>query len=138
MPPAHRLVLFVSGAALTAVTFMMGASFTSSAESAVRAEGAWVFWLLFAMAFAAPLWLPALVPSRLVTLSRIVRWICAVLVLVPLRYTVDVVLHQYRLFGGGNFSPTIFGVALLLTTGCALGTLLLLTPEFRRKVADAA
>ena len=138
MPTAHRMALLVCGIALAALTFMMGATFTYLAESATRAAGSWMFWLFLGLLFAAPLWVPAVIPSRFVMTSRIVRWASAILVLVPLRYIASVVLHQYRLFGGGNFVPAIFGGALLLSVGCALAIVVLVLPEFRRKAVPAA
>jgi hypothetical protein len=138
MAPAHRIALLVCGIALAAVTFTLGASFTHAAESASNAEGAWVFWLLVGFAVASPFWLPALVPTRFVLLSRIVRWASAILVLVPLRYIAGVLLHQYHLYGGDNFAPSIFGGALLLSAGCAFAIVVLVLPELRRKVAPFA
>jgi hypothetical protein len=138
MPRAQRIALLACGIALAAVTIMMGATFTYLAESATRAAGSWVFWLFFGLAFAAPLWVPALVPPRFVMASRMVRWVSAILVLVPLRYIAAVLLHQYRLFGSGNFAPAVFGGALLLFVGCALAVVVLVMPEFRRKAAPAA
>jgi hypothetical protein len=138
MAPAHRIALLVCAIALAAVTFTLGLSFTNAAEVATNAEGAWVFWSFIGIAIASPLWLPALIPSRMVMASRVVRWVSALLVLVPLRYIAGVVLHQYRLFGGDNFAPSIFAGALLLGAGCAFAIAVLVLPEFRRRVAPFA
>jgi len=135
LAPAHRIALLVFGIALAAVTFTLGASFTYGAESATNAEGAWVFWLFVGIAIGSPLWLPALVPPRFVMVSRIIRWVSAILVLVPLRYIAGVLLHQSHLYGGDNFALSIFGGALLLSAGCVFAIVVLVLPELRRKVA---
>ena len=131
-------MLLLLAAALAYVTFTIGESFTASAESAARNPGAWRFWALFALAFASPLWLPALVPSQFVVASRIVRWGSALLVLVPLRFSASVLLHQYELYGSGNFAFVIAGAALILSAGCLLAVVVLVLPELQRKRARIA
>lgn len=138
MPRFHRIALLVIAGAIAVVTFTMGASFSSAVDSAERAAGAWMFWAMLALVFAAPLWLPALVPARFVAASRVIRWCSALLVLVPTRYIASVLLHQSSLYGGGNFAPAIFGGALLLCAGCVFAIIVLALPDFRRSGADAA
>jgi len=138
LPLVHRIALLIVAGALALATFMLGASFTYAAEAPARAVGSWIFWMLFAVAIATPLWLPALVPTRLTGISRIVRWASVLLALVPLRYIATVLLHQYSLYGGGNFAPGIFGVALLLCTGCVCAIVVLMLPDFKSKAGHAA
>jgi hypothetical protein len=131
----RRAYLLAFGTAISGVVFALGTSFTHSVESAERADGAWILWLLPSAVFALPFWLPALVPPHYRFASRIIRWTAAAFVLVPLWFAGGVALHQSGLFPGGNFSASIFAVAMLLCVGCAGALAILVRAEAREPIA---
>ena len=58
--------------------------------------------------------------------------------LVPLHFSASVLLHQYELYGSGNFAFVIAGAALILSAGCLLAVVVLVLPELQRKRARIA
>jgi hypothetical protein len=137
MSTPRRAFLLALAIALVVVVFSMGTSFTFSAESPERARGSAVFWLLPAVAFASPLWIPAVLPARWRRASVAVQWLSAAALLVPLRYAGAVTFHQFQLYPLPLFSIAIFGVAAMLGAGCIAAIAVLLLPSFHRVVGKA-
>jgi hypothetical protein len=137
MPTLSRAFLITMAVAFAVVVFCLGISFTYSAESAERAQGSEFFWLLLAVAFTSPLWVPAL-PMRSRWVSATIRWVSAAALLVPLRYAGAVVLHQAHLYPYPLFSASIFAVASTLSVGCVAAIVVLLLPSLPRVPRKAA
>src|SRR3981081_1024238 len=110
MPTLSRAFLITLAAALVVVVFCLGTSFTYSAESTERAQGSEFFWLLLAVVFASPLWVPATLPTCSRWVSTTCRWLSAAALLVPLRYAGAIALHQAQLYPYSLFSASIFTV----------------------------
>jgi len=129
MSTAVRVFLYFLAVSLALVIYSLGTSFTYGAETIERAQGSEIFWLLLAVVFASPLWLPATLsrPSR--PLSGTARWFAAAALLVPLYYTGAVTLHQFRLYPNPLFSLSIFTVSAILSLGCIAAIALLLFPR---------
>jgi hypothetical protein len=138
MSSPRRAFLLLLAVALVAVVFCLGTSFTQMAESPDRERGSEFLWLLLALAFASPLWIPALMPAHPGLLSVAVRWLSAAALLVPLRYAATVAFHQFQLYPHPVFSFGIFGVAALLLAGCVVAIAVLLLPSFHRIEGRAA
>jgi hypothetical protein len=128
-----RAFLLVLAAALIATVFSVGTAFTYGAESFENARGTELFWLVLALLFASPLWLPALIPSRFARLSNVIGWLSAAALLVPLGYVGSVVLHQVQLYSSSLFSPSILAITSMLALGCVLALVVLLRPTLRRR-----
>ena len=138
MPTFSRAFLIALAVAFVVVVFCLGTSFTYSAESTEGAQGSEFFWLLLAVVFASPLWVPAALPTRSRWVSATVRWVSAAALLVPLRYAGAVVLHQAQLYPHSLFSASIFTVASTLSVGCAAAIVVLLLPSPHRVARQAA
>jgi len=132
MSGPRRAFLLLLAVALVAVVFCLGTSFTQMAESPERERGSEFLWLLLALAFVSPLWIPAVMPAHLGLLSVAVRWLSAAALLVPLRYAAAVVMHQFQLYPHPAFSFGIFGVAAALLAGCVGAIAVLLLPSLHR------
>ena len=138
MSTAVRVFLYFLAVSLALVIYSLGTSFTYGAETIERAQGSEIFWLLLAVVFASPLWLPATLsrPSR--PLSGTARWFAAAALLVPLYYTGAVTLHQFQLYPHQLFSLPIFTVSAILSLGCIAAIAMLLLPRVRRANDKAA
>ena len=138
MPTLSRAFLITLAVAFVVVVFCLGTSFTYSAESTERARGSEFFWLLLAVVFASPLWVPATLSTRASWVSTTIRWLSAVALLVPLRYAGAVALHQAQLYPYSLFSASVFTVASTLSVGCAAAIVVLLLPSHHRVAHQAA
>lgn len=137
MSTRSRAFLLALAVALAVTVFYLGASFRYNAESPERASGSTFFWLLPAVLFASPLWVPAILSTRLGRVSVAVRWLSATALLVPLWYTGSVVFNQFRVYPGQYFSVTILIVAAALSAGCVAAIAALIGPSTNRDVGNA-
>lgn len=131
MPTLRRAFLLALAVTLMVVLFCLGTSFTYSAEPPERARGSELFWLLLAVVFASPLWLPAILSTRSPRAAIAVRWLSAAALLMPLRYAAAVAVHQFQFYPQPLFSVTIFAAAAMLSVGCVVAIVLLLRPSAR-------
>lgn len=129
MPARSRAFLLGLAVALVVAVYGLGVSFTYSAELPERARGSELYWLLLALLFASPLWVPAALPARWGRVLLVVRWLSAAALLVPLRYAVSVALNQLQVYPGQFFSVTTLTVASLLSLGCVAAIVVLLWPS---------
>jgi len=133
----RRAFLLALAVAIAIAVFSLGTTFTYGAESPSRARGSELFWLLLALVFASPLWVPAFLPTRLGWVSTGVRWLCAAALLVPLLFAGSVAVHQLQLYPHPLFSVAIFAIAVALSAGCIGAIVVLLAPTAHRVVAHA-
>ncbi|HVO87468.1 MAG TPA: hypothetical protein VMV45_02920 [Casimicrobiaceae bacterium] len=126
-----RIFLLILAFVLAWVVVDLGSSFTYGAESIERARGSVIFWLIFGVAFASPLWLPAIMPQRHGGISTTIRWLSAAALGVPLWFIGSVVVHQLSVYRSGSFSAPVFGFAALLAIGCLAAIIVLIRPRVR-------
>jgi len=131
MRASRRTFLIAMSAVVAIVVFYLGTSFTRSAVPLDGSYGSVAFWLLAAVIFAAPLWIPAVLSAQADWTANVINCICAAAMLVPLGFAGSVVLHQFHLYPYPLFSPAIFSVALGICAGCTLAVVLLLLPTAR-------
>ncbi len=83
--------------------------------------------------FAFPLWLPAIIPSRLRVLSAIFRWLGAIALIYPIHLFSGSIINFIDRFVS-NRSSSIEGLIFgLITTGfCMLGIGVLIWPELSK------
>ncbi|MDQ2869282.1 MAG: hypothetical protein M3S32_00970 [Acidobacteriota bacterium] len=134
----RRAFLLALAVAIAVAVFSLGSTFTYNAEAPARARGSELFWLLLALVFASPLWVPAFLPARLGWVSTGVRWLCAAALLVPLLFAGSVAVHQFGLYPHPLFSVTIFAIAAALSAGCIAAIVVLLAPAAHRLVGEDA
>jgi hypothetical protein len=86
-----------------------------------------------AVVVGAPLWIPAIIPSRLVLISRIVRWVCALEVLFYFPLWAAVLAGSFGRVVAGSI-PAILGLAFGTGgfVGCIIAVIILVSPEIRR------
>jgi uncharacterized protein (DUF2062 family) len=132
MSKLSRAFLIAMAVAFVTIVFSLGTSFTSSAESAERAYGAEWFWLLLAIVFASPLWVPAVFATRSHPVGTVICLLSAGALVIPLRYAGAVTLHQLRLYPDPLFSMSIFVGAAILSAGCVVAIVILLWASLRR------
>jgi hypothetical protein len=132
MSRLSRVFLIAMAIALVAIVFRLGTSFASGAESGEQTYGTQWLWLLLAVVFASPLWVPAVFATRSHPVGTVVCLLSAGALVIPLRYAGAVTLHQLRLYPHPLFSMSIFIVAAILSAGCVAAIVILLLPGLRR------
>jgi hypothetical protein len=132
MSKLSRIFLLSMAIALIVVVFGLGSSFSLNAEPNERTFGGEWLWLLLAVVFASPFWIPAVFATGAGTVTTVICLLSAGASLIPLRYAGAVMLHQAQLFPHPSFSATIFAVAAALSAGCVAAVVILLLPVFYR------
>jgi len=132
MSRLSRIFLLAMAIAFVVVVFILGTSFTVSVQAAGRAHGAEFFWLLLAVIFASPLWVPAVFTTSSRPVSRVVCLLSAGALLLPLWYAGAVMFYQAQLYPHPLFSVSIFAIATALSAGCVVAIVILLLSSLRR------
>lgn len=91
-----------------------------------------VFWLAVAALPSMPLWLPAIIPNRFSSLSRIVRWISAIILMCPVLLFGSTVTHNLsRWWKGWEWFPSVVLEGLLCSAYLMAAIVVLVAPEVR-------
>jgi hypothetical protein len=138
MPTLSRIFLLAMAIAFVAVVFLLGTSFTYGAEAVGRTHGAELFWLLLAIIFASPLWVPAVFATSSRPVSRVVCLLSACALLLPLWYAGAVTFYQAQLYPHPLFSVSIFATATALSAGCVVAIVILILSSLHRIARKSA
>jgi hypothetical protein len=86
--------------------------------------------LWVALLFSAPVWLPVLIPSRFIVLSRIIRWLCALYLLIYFPLWGMLVAGSFgRMVAGGTLAIAGFVSSTTGFVGCIIAIVLLVYPD---------
>lgn len=126
-----RYFLLLAALALGVFTAYGLVAFSAAAEPDDFTAGNVIFAIGASILFAAPLWLPAAIPSRFVILSKIIRWINAIALLIPTYFSASILSHNMKRLSSGYVLYGPLSAGLLLTAICLLGIAVLIWPEAR-------
>jgi hypothetical protein len=92
-----------------------------------------LFAIVVGIAFSAPLWLPAVIPSRYKITSLIFRWLSAVALIYPIQLFGSSLLNFIERYINDS-GPSLAGLAVgvIPTTFCVIGMGLLIWPELSK------
>lgn len=89
------------------------------------------------IAFSAPLWLPALIPSRYKITSLIFRWLGAVALIYPIQmFGSSLVNFIERYIHGRGPSLAGFAIGVIPTAFCIIGIALLIWPKLGKLLSN--
>lgn len=132
MPMAFRIALLLGGLLCGGFVALLGGAFSQAVEPESYSTSTAAFWVAAGAAVVAPLWIPAMVPSRYVIALKVCRWLGALVLLVPTTLFGSIVVHNIdrSISGLGAASPALAQRAVLTVT-CLLCLTVLLWPERR-------
>jgi hypothetical protein len=143
MSTAARVFLLLSASCCAGFIGMAGIGFALMADPQKTDARTFIFWTVVALVFAAPMWIPALIPDRHPFALKIGRWVGALALLLPIALFAKMTseqLHQGGLAVLLSWQPT-FLMALALMAICMIALVLLTRPDTwlrgRRRAVDA-
>jgi hypothetical protein len=128
--PILRACLLAAAAVVGGAFALLGATFTGMADPGEYDSWARVFWLVAGAVIASPMWLPAVIPARLLPVGRWVRRAGAVALLLPFLFFSSIVAHNVDRWRNGG-QPATLGFGLATSGACLVSMGLLLWPDFR-------
>jgi hypothetical protein len=132
MPATARIMLLFVAALCAAFFAVLGGRFSRAVEPEAYSAGTSAFWLVLAIVFAAPLWIPALVPERYPRALKVCRRLSAAALLLPTYLFGSIVVHNVsRNLSGLGATPSAFVQGVVLTIACVACLLVLLWPDLR-------
>jgi hypothetical protein len=132
MPSPFRFILLLCAALCGGFVALLGGGFSRAVEPESYSNGTSAFWLLAGAVVAAPLWVPAVFPSRYPIAFKFCRWVSAATLLLPTLLFGSIVVHNIRrsVSGLGATSSALV-VGAVLTVACLGCMVVLLWPELR-------
>ncbi|MNR00123.1 hypothetical protein D3C85_1158840 [compost metagenome] len=128
-----RCILIVSAAICGGFFAFFGAGASRAIEPEQYSTGTVAFWFFAGVALTAPLWVPAVFPSRYPHSLKVCRRVCAFLLLFPTWLFGSIVAHNIsRALTGLGATPIALAQGAALTLCCVVCLFVLLLPEFRR------
>ena len=125
-----RFILLLGAAICGGFVVFLGSDFSQAVEPQSYSAGISAFWFLAGAVVAAPLWVPAIIPSYFPNALKNSRRVCAGLLLFPTFLFGSIVWHNIsRSFSVLGAIPSALFQGLLLTTACFAGLVILLWPE---------
>lgn len=132
MSTPARIILLIAAALCTASVALLGGGSSRAVEPEYYTSATSGFWLVVGSVFSAPLWVPALIPSRYSTTLKVVRWIGAITLLLPIYMFGSIALHNLRRsLRGVDITPATHVEGVVLTCVCLCCLVILLWPESR-------
>jgi|GEM_PF-3950695 len=132
MSRAARCFLLINAALCAGFIGLAGTGFAELAEPSRVDAWTYVFWALAALLVAAPLWIPALVPERHPAFFKLVRWLGAIALVLPILLFTKMFAEQTRMSGLASLFEPTFPMVLVLLSFCLTSWTLLLRPELMR------
>ena len=130
MPIAARIVLLLAATLCGGFVALLGGGFSRAVEPESYATTASAFWFVAGVVVAAPLWVPALIPSRYSVALRVCRWVSAAALLLPIYVFGGIVVHNIsRGISGLGATPSALLQGAVLTGTCICCLFILLWPE---------
>lgn len=130
MPMSARIALLLAAALCGGFVAFQGASFSNAVEPESYTAATAGFWFAAGAVISAPLWLPALVPSRFSVTLKLCRWVGATVLLLPTYLFSTIVIHNIsRSVSGLGATPHALIQGAVLTVACICGIVILLWPE---------
>ena len=125
-----RLILLIGAALCGGFVVILGSGFSQAVEPQSYSAGISAFWVFAGAVVAAPLWVPAIIPSHFPNALKNSRRVSAAMLLFPTFSFGSIVWHNIsRSFSGLGATPSALFQGLLLTTVCLAGLVILLWPE---------
>jgi hypothetical protein len=102
-----RIVLLLCAALCGGFVALAGGGFSRVAEPESYTAGTSVFWFLVGAVVAAPLWVPAIFPSRYALAFKVCRWLSAAALLLPICLFGSIVVNNIsRSISGLGATPS--------------------------------
>lgn len=132
MPTSARILLLLVAVLCAASLAVLGGGFSRAVEPEEYSNTTSVFWLVSGAVFAAPLWVPALIPGRYTRMLNACRRLGAAALLLPTFMFSSTVVHQIsRSVSGLGATPSSLVQGIVLTIACVACLLVLLWPDLR-------
>jgi hypothetical protein len=132
MPASFRLILLLGAILCGGFVALLGGGFSRAVEPEAYSAGTSAFWLLAGAIVAAPLWVPAIFPSRYAVALKFCRWVSAAALLVPTLLFGSIVWHNIsRSVSGLGATSLALVQGALLTVVCLVCMVILMWPELR-------
>ena len=132
MPTSARILLLFVAASCAAFVAVLGGGFSRAVEPEAYSVGSSAFWLVLAVVFAAPIWIPAMVPERYPRALKVCRRLGAAALLLPTYLFGSIVVHNVsRRLSGLDATPSALVQGVVLTIACVACLLVLLWPDLR-------
>lgn len=132
MPTSFRVILLVGAVLCGGFVALFGGGFSRAVEPENYSEVSSVFWLLAGAVVAAPLWVPAVFPSRYPVALKVCRQVSAAILLLPTLLFGSIVVHNInRSVSGLGATPSALIQGAVLTVACLVCLVVLLWPELR-------
>ena len=132
MPTSSRIVLLFGAILGGGFVAFLGGSFSRAVEPESYSTGTSAFWFLAGIVVAAPLWVPAVCPSRYPVALKACRRVGAAALLLPTWLFGSIVVHNIsRAVSGLGATPSALIQGTVLTSVCLVCLVVLLWPEIR-------
>lgn len=132
MPKAARILLLLVATLCAVFVAILGGGFSRSVEPEAYSDGTLAFWFVLALTFAAPFWIPALIPERYPRALKVCRRVGAAALLLPTYLFGSIVVHNIsRSLSGLGGTPSALVQGLVLFIACVGCLFVLLWPDLR-------
>lgn len=132
MPMLFRLILLLAAVLCGGFVAISGNHVAQVVSNGPSYTGISFYWIINGALIAAPLWLPAVIPSSFQTTLRIFRILSSIALLFPTYLFGSIFWNNiYRFFSGLGATPSAFYLGSILTTACLSGITILLWPELK-------
>ena len=132
MPASFRVILLLGAVFCGGFVALLGGGFSRAVEPESYSAGTSVFWFFAGAVVAAPLWVPAVFPSRYPVALKVCRRVSAVALLVPTLLFGSIVVHNIsRSLSGLGATSSALVQGAVLTVACLVCMVILLWPELR-------
>lgn len=130
MPILLRLILLLGAALCGGFIALLGSGVSQALDAETYSTGISIFWFFAGAVVAAPLWVPAIIPSHFPNALKNSRRVSAAILLFPTFLFGSIVWHNIsRSFSGLGATPSALFQGALLTIVCLAGLVILMWPE---------
>lgn len=132
MPASIRFILLLGAILCGGFVAFLGGSFSWAVEPETYSTGVSAFWFLAGTVVTAPLWVPAIFPSRYPVAFKFCRWASATVLIVPTLLFGSIVWHNIsRSVSGLGAASSALIQGAVLTATCFVCIVILIWPELR-------
>ena len=133
-----RIVLLMGAVLCGGWIAQFGGAFSRAVEPESYDGTSSLFYFVVGSLVSAPLWVPALIPSRFFYALLVCRWGGAIAMLLPTAMFGSIVVHNVRRSASGlGLSPSALTQGAVLTASCLVCIAILVWPERRKGEPDA-